>query len=38
MGDTRWSEGACGLGCRYKEWGNMECFGNPIVESGFYHL
>lgn len=23
------SKGARGLGCRYKEWGNMECFGKP---------
>ena len=24
--DTRWNEGAHGLGCRYKEWGNIMGF------------
>ena len=31
--DTWWSKGARGLGCEYKECGNMRCFENPIVVS-----
>ena len=29
--DTRWSEGFHGSGYGHNEWGNMGCFGNPIV-------
>ena len=40
MRDTRWSEGAHGLGYGYKKWGNMRCFKNPIVVSDyvFYNI
>ena len=30
-GNTRWNEGFHGSEYGYKVWGNMGCFGNPIV-------
>ena len=32
---TRWSEMTHGSGCGYNVWGNMGCFANSIVVSGF---
>ena len=29
--DTRWNEGFRDLGYEYNKWGNMGCFGNPII-------
>ena len=28
-------QGTHSLMCKYKEWGNMRCFENPIIVSGF---
>ena len=33
--DTWCIERTHGSGCEYNEWGNIECFGNPIVVSNF---
>ena len=29
--EDTWSDEFCGSRYGYKEWGNMGCFGNPII-------
>ena len=31
-------QGGSSSGCGYKEWGNMRCFENLIVASGFVNI